>query len=105
MTASLRLYSHESFRNSKAEKVIGVVEKLRKIPNKTKQKKQGNYNILSYHPHDIEKHNCPGAKELASRERLKSCEIILKAAFLADHEGVECTIDVWVIDQNYLSAS
>ena len=70
------------FVNLKADKVIG------EIRNKIKQKRQENYNLLSYYPHQIEKHNnyCICEMELASRKRLRSCEIILKAASLADHE-------------------
>ena len=56
-------------------------------------------NIFNYYPHQIEKNNCLGETELASGKTLKSCEIILKAIFLA--ECVECTINVWIIDHNY----
>ena len=66
--------------------------------NKAKQKKKNKnkkINILSYYLDQIEKYNCPGETELASGEALKSCEIILKAVFLA--EWVECTINVWII--------
>ena len=38
-------------------------------------------------------------KELASRKTLKSCEIFLKAIFLA--ECVDDTINVWTIDDSY----
>ena len=53
--------------------------------NKAKQKKkQEKINILSYHPHQSEKNNCLGRTELARGKTLKSCEIFLKAVFLAE---------------------
>ena len=86
MTSLLRLHSPE---------VMG------EIRNKIMQKNLENYIILSYYLHQIEKYNCLSETELTSREGLNSCEIILKAASLADHECVECTINVWIIDHNY----
>ena len=41
---------------------------------------------------------CLGGTELASGEKLKSCEIILKGVFLA--ECVKCSINAWIIS-NY----
>ena len=63
--------------------------------NKAKQKKkQEKINILTYHPHKIEKINCLGEMELARGKTLKSCEISVKAKFLA--ERVECAcLDSW----------
>ena len=58
-----------------------------------KARKQDNFNTFSHYPHQIEKHNCLGETELTSRKRLRSCEIILKAVSLADHECVESTIN------------
>ena len=66
---------------------------------KRKKEKQEKINILSYQPLLIEKNNCLGRTELARGKTLKSCEIFLKAIFLA--EWVECAINVWIVDHSY----
>ena len=66
---------------------------------KPKKIKQEKINILSYQPLEIEKNNCLGRTELARGKTLKSCEIFLKAIFLA--EWVECAINVWIVDHGY----
>ena len=57
----------------------GGIQKTK--PKKIKQEK---INILSYQPLQIEKNNCLGRTELARGKTLKSCEIFLKAIFLAE---------------------
>ena len=64
------------------------------------QNRQDHLEQLSYYPFEIEKNNCLGATELASGKTLKSCEINLKAVFLA--ECLECAINVWIKEISFL---
>ena len=63
-----------------------IREKYQAKQSKKKTGKREHFELLS-------------KKELASRKTLKSCEIFLKAIFLA--ECVDGTINVWIIDDSY----